>query len=98
MMRRPPRSTLDRSSAASDVYKRQVDFQTNPLLDFPKSDLSTQETQAMYALKRVLLLAVFVTVAVAQSPDLLLSDTRISIHTLVREDVFAGLLANDLEQ
>src|SRR5678815_4614987 len=27
MIRRPPRSTLDRSSAASDVYKRQmVDF------------------------------------------------------------------------
>src|SRR5678816_3628645 len=25
MMRRPPRSTLDRSSAASDVYKRQAD-------------------------------------------------------------------------
>ena len=25
MMRRPPRSTLDRSSAASDVYKRQVE-------------------------------------------------------------------------
>src|SRR5678815_3296248 len=24
MMRRPPRSTLDRSSAASDVYKRQM--------------------------------------------------------------------------
>ena len=24
MLRRPPRSTLDRSSAASDVYKRQV--------------------------------------------------------------------------
>ena len=28
MVRRPPRSTLDRSSAASDVYKRQVrDFE-----------------------------------------------------------------------
>ena len=27
MIRRPPRSTLDRSSAASDVYKRQaVDY------------------------------------------------------------------------
>ena len=26
MIRRPPRSTLDRSSAASDVYKRQVFF------------------------------------------------------------------------
>ena len=25
MIRRPPRSTLDRSSAAADVYKRQVD-------------------------------------------------------------------------
>ena len=26
MIRRPPRSTLDRSSAASDVYKRQMDL------------------------------------------------------------------------
>ena len=26
MIRRPPRSTLDRSSAASDVYKRQLLF------------------------------------------------------------------------
>ena len=26
MIRRPPRSTLDRSSAASDVYKRQTWF------------------------------------------------------------------------
>ena len=25
MIRRPPRSTLDRSSAASDVYKRQLE-------------------------------------------------------------------------
>ena len=27
MIRRPPRSTLDRSSAASDVYKRQADLE-----------------------------------------------------------------------
>ena len=26
MIRRPPRSTLDRSSAASDVYKRQMEY------------------------------------------------------------------------
>ena len=26
MIRRPPRSTLDRSSAASDVYKRQQEY------------------------------------------------------------------------
>ena len=32
MMRRPPRSTLDRSSAASDVYKRQVQNQANAAL------------------------------------------------------------------
>src|SRR5678816_4321140 len=29
MIRRPPRSTLDRSSAASDVYKRQPDVLCN---------------------------------------------------------------------
>ena len=28
MIRRPPRSTLDRSSAASDVYKRQNEVST----------------------------------------------------------------------
>src|SRR5262249_15831249 len=27
-----------------------------------------------------------------------LTDTRFSVHTLVREDIFAGLLANDLER
>ena len=35
MIRRPPRSTLSSSSAASDVYKRQViaqDYQTNEVL------------------------------------------------------------------
>ena len=31
MIRRPPRSTLDRSSAASDVYKRQVANHTGEL-------------------------------------------------------------------
>ena len=30
MIRRPPRSTLDRSSAASDVYKRQIFFNARP--------------------------------------------------------------------
>src|SRR5678816_333357 len=36
MIRRPPRSTLDRSSAASDVYKRQVP-------DFPKKGISFKD-------------------------------------------------------
>ena len=34
MIRRPPRSTLDRSSAASDVYKRQ-DFDPGLFADHP---------------------------------------------------------------
>ena len=42
MIRRPPRSTLDRSSAASDVYKRQGDGS----FDFPGFDLS----QCLFAL------------------------------------------------
>ena len=33
MIRRPPSSTLDRASAASDVYKRQVDEGIHFLLD-----------------------------------------------------------------
>src|SRR5678815_4743950 len=39
MIRRPPRSTLDRSSAASDVYKRQVldDLAVRRISSFIKS-------------------------------------------------------------
>ena len=36
MIRRPPRSTLDRSSAASDVYKRQVDYNKNVSFQIPE--------------------------------------------------------------
>lgn len=34
--------------------------------------------------------------AAAQAPEPPLSDTRLTVHTLVREDLFAGFLANDL--
>ena len=36
MIRRPPRSTLDRSSAASDVYKRQLNDFYLPGRDYSK--------------------------------------------------------------
>ena len=39
MIRRPPRSTLDRSSAASDVYKRQLLFARELFLEFSLWDL-----------------------------------------------------------
>ncbi len=32
----------------------------------------------------------------AQSPEPPLSDTRLTVHTLVREDIFAGFMANDM--
>ena len=39
MIRRPPRSTLDRSSAASDVYKRQgLDTDINKIPVFLKEE------------------------------------------------------------
>lgn len=50
----------------------------------------------MKTLCRILLAALFVTAAVAQSPEPPLADSRLTIHTLVREDIFAGFLSNDL--
>jgi tetratricopeptide (TPR) repeat protein len=54
--------------------------------------------QAMYRLGKLLLVALFVTVAMAQSPEPPLSDTRLTVHTLLREDIFAGFLSDDLER
>ena len=34
----------------------------------------------------------------AQAPEPPLADTRLTVHTLVREDVFAGFLQNDLNR
>lgn len=52
----------------------------------------------MYGISRIFLLAALVTVAVAQTPEPPLADTRLTIHTLVREDVFAGFLSDNLER
>ncbi|MEK6407767.1 MAG: hypothetical protein AABN34_12445 [Acidobacteriota bacterium] len=52
----------------------------------------------MHAIKKVLLLVVFVTVAVAQTPQTPLSDSRFTVHTLLREDIFAGWMADDMER
>jgi len=52
----------------------------------------------MKSIFRILLLAVFVTVALAQSPEPPISDTRLTVHTLVREDIFAGFLVDDMDR
>jgi hypothetical protein len=46
--------------------------------------------------KSVLLVFLLGVAVAAQSPEPPLSDTRLTVHTLVREDMFAGFLANDL--
>ena len=50
----------------------------------------------MYNLMKVLLVGAFVTVVAAQSPQTPLSDSRLTIHTLVREDIFAGFMVDDM--
>lgn len=52
----------------------------------------------MRALKTALLAVVVVTSAAAQTQDALLMDTRLTVHTLVREDVFAGFMNNQMDR
>src|SRR5262249_27091505 len=44
-----------------------------------------------------ILLVVCLTTA-AQTPEPPLADTRLTIHTLIREDIFAGILDNNMER
>ncbi len=52
----------------------------------------------MRRISRIFLVVAFATLAAAQSLEPPLSESRLSIHTLVREDLFAGFLADDLER
>lgn len=52
----------------------------------------------MRTIKITALATLLATVAFAYSSDIPLDDTRLTIHTLVREDIFAGFLQNDLDR
>jgi hypothetical protein len=54
--------------------------------------------QAVRSIKKVLFLIVLVTVAAAQTPQAPLSDNRFTVHTLLREDIFAGFMTDDMER
>ena len=50
----------------------------------------------MRAVKSILLICAVTGVSAMQSPEPPLSDTRLTVHTLVREDIFAGFMAKDM--
>ena len=52
----------------------------------------------MYIIKRLLVVAMLATVVAAQSVEPPLADNRLTIHTLLREDIFSGFLADNMEQ
>ena len=52
----------------------------------------------MRAMKTVVLACVVVTSVGAQSQDALLMDTRLTVHTLLREDIFAGFMNNQTDR
>ena len=52
----------------------------------------------MRVFKGALLAFAVVTTAAAQSPDPPIGETRLTVHTLLREDIFAGFLDNNMER
>ncbi len=52
----------------------------------------------MRIVKGALLAIAVVTTAAAQPPEIPLTDTRLTVHTLLREDIFAGFMDNDTER
>lgn len=52
----------------------------------------------MYGIKKIFVVVALATVAAAQMPSPPLDDSRLPIHTLVREDVFAGFLSDDMDR
>ncbi len=50
----------------------------------------------MRAMKSLMLVFGIIAGASAQSPEPPLFDSRLTVHTLLREDVFAGFMANDM--
>jgi len=52
----------------------------------------------MKALRIGLVSGMLMAAVAAQSPEPPLGDTRLAVHTLLREDVFAGFLRNDMTQ
>ena len=84
MIRRPPRSTLDRSSAASDVYKRQEEYIVGDAVEPAEGDRPDDDLQGDGPLGQKLL--------PAQQADAV-SYTHLRAHETVLDLVCRLLLA-----
>jgi hypothetical protein len=60
--------------------------------------VSSREEKPVNRIIGLLATVVVAGVATAQAPEPLLSDPRLSVTTLVREDIFAGFMGDDLER
>ena len=60
--------------------------------------MSSREEKPVNRIIGLLATVVVAGVATAQAPEALLSDPRLSVTTLVREDIFAGFMGDDLER
>lgn len=52
----------------------------------------------MQFVKRIVIALALATAVFAQSPEAPITDMRFTVHTLVREDIFAGFMNDDLER
>ena len=52
----------------------------------------------MIRIFKILVIVALVTVAAAQTQQTPLSDSRLTVHTLLREDIFAGFMADDMKR
>ena len=52
----------------------------------------------MRAVRGVFLLSMVVAVSAMQSPEPPLSEMRLTVHTLLREDIFAGFMSGNMDR
>ena len=52
----------------------------------------------MRLFKSALVVFAVVTTTAAQTPEIPIGDTRLTVHTLLREDIFAGFIDNNMER
>ena len=90
MIRRPPRSTLDRSSAASDVYKRQILWMMERTFFGPRREIFDNLTDASLVEAAPLALMVVTIIGIGVWPSLLTDVFESGLNPMV--DALNGVI------